>query len=216
MQRWTSLTLRAAFIVGFLIVLPVMAMPSVADFLDRLLYGQPESSVPPMTKPDLELAPREERELAQATRAAYEEPLSTEPALTDMAGNLRSAPPRLSRTPDFPPRHERPDSSRETEEPADVGPLDQATALKIDAIRGRLAELGAEYVRLELSADGRTYHCLCDMLLGGDPQETQAFEATRDDPVAAAEAVLAKVAAWRDAENAPEQASKSEPTVRPR
>ena len=68
---------------------------------------------------------------------------------------------------------------------------------KIDAVRSRLEELGAEYVRLEMSEDGRTFHCLCDMLLENSAGKTQPFEATRNDPVAAAEAVLENVEAWR-------------------
>ena len=102
MQRWTSFTLRAAFIVGFLIVLPVMAMPSVAGFLDRLLYGQPESSVPPVTKTDAELVPRKqpEKSKADASPAIYEVPLSEEPAPGGIAGNLQPPPPPLQRAPE--------------------------------------------------------------------------------------------------------------------
>ena len=205
MQRWTSFTLRAGFIIGFLIVLPVMAMPSVAGFLDRLLYGQPESSVPPVVKADTEFAPRKQpaQSRTDASPAAYEVPLPDEPATSGIAGNFQPPPPSLQRAPDFLPRTKKPASNEDAVDPADLGPLDQATARKIDAVRGRLEKLGAEYVRLELSEDGRTFHCLCDMLLGGETRETQPFEATRNDPVAAAEAVLANVEAWRRAESTP-------------
>lgn len=216
MQRWTSFTLRAGFIIGFLIVLPVMAMPSVAGFLDRLLYGQPENSVSPMTKTDADFAPRRQPEKSKpdASPAVYEVPLSEE--TSGIAGNFQPPPPPLQRAPDFLSRTQRPASIHDSADQSEVGPLDQATAQKIDAVRSRLEELGAEYVRLEMSEDGRTFHCLCDMQLGGEARETQPFEATRNDPVAAAEAVLANVQAWRNAERSPARVPKSGPAGRPR
>lgn len=102
-------------------------------------------------------------------------------------------------------------------EPApEVGPLDQATAARIDAIRGRLEEHGAEYVRLEMSADGREFHCLCHMLVGNDPSNIQPFEAVRKDPVDAVQAVLTSVESWRTAESAPVRSPKGGPETRPR
>jgi hypothetical protein len=215
MQRWTTFTLRAAFIIGFLIVLPVMAMPSVAGFLDRLLYGHSESSLPPAREPDSPPMPRVKTP-ADALQAAHEVPID-EPDPSGIAARIRSAPPPpLQRAPDFLPRDEKSAPNDPSAEPADVGPLDQATAKKIDVVRSRLEVLGAEYVRLEMSEDGRTYNCLCDMLLENSDGKTQPFEATRTDPVAAAEAVLANVEAWRNAETAPAQASKGGPASRPR
>ncbi|MGI8982453.1 MAG: hypothetical protein ACR2FY_24740 [Pirellulaceae bacterium] len=218
MQRWTSFTLRAGFIIGFLIVLPLMAMPSVAGFLDRLLYGPPESSVSPVTKTDADFAPRKqpEKSKADASPAVYEAPLPEELNTSGNAGNFQPPPPPLQRAPDFLSRTDRPAPIHDSNDQAEVGPLDQATAQKIDSVRSRLEELGAEYVRLEMSEDGRTFHCLCDMQLGGETKETQPFEATRHDPVAAAEAVLANVEAWRKAERSPARAPKSGPEARPR
>ena len=213
MQRWTSFTLRAVFIIGFLIVLPVMAMPSVASYLDRLLYGNGESSVSPVPEPEGSPV-RPVKSQPGASRATLEVPLSDEPAPSAIAERFHSAPPPpLQRAPDFLRRGGKGGLQEPT---TDVGPLDQATAQKIDAVRSRLEELGAEYVRLEMSEDGRTFHCLCDMLLGGNSKETQPFEASRNDPVAAAEAVLANVEAWRNAETSPARASKSGPASRPR
>ena len=215
MQRWTTFTLRAAFIIGFLIVLPVMAMPSVASFLDRLLYGNAESSLPPAKEPGSVREPRVKTP-ADASQAAHEVPIVDEPDPSGIAARIHAAPPPLQRVPDFLPRDEKLGPSGPSAEPADVGPLDQATAKKIDAVRGRLEELGADYVRLEMSEDGRSFHCLCDMLLENSGGKTQPFEATRDDPVAAAEAVLANVEAWRNVERAPARTSKGGPASRPR
>ncbi|MCE9529454.1 MAG: hypothetical protein K8R36_25675 [Planctomycetales bacterium] len=222
MQRWTTYTLRAVFIIGFLIVLPVMAMPSVAKLLDGLLYGEPEKSVPTT---GAEPAPAPSKSVvAEASQATHEVPLSADgTALPDELGSHGLAerfpvapPPPLQRAPDFLPRGEGPAAGESATPAADVGPLDQATANQIDAVRGRLEELGAEYVRLEMSEDGRTFHCLCDMLLGGEGNKTQPFEATRNDPVAAVRAVLTNVEAWRNAERTPARGTKSGPQSRTR
>lgn len=213
MQRWTSYTLRAVFIIGFLIVLPLMAMPSVATFLDGLLYGEPKSSVPATnSKPATE---QEQPTVAEASQATHEVPLPSEgsefhnePGSPSSAERFK-APPPLQPAPDFLRRTEEIDPSEKSEPDPDVGPLDQATALQIDAVRGRLEKLGAEYVRLEMSEDGRSFHCLCDMLLAGDGNKTQPFEATRNDPVAAVQAVLTNVEAWRNAEAASARGSKT-------
>jgi hypothetical protein len=216
MQRWTTFTLRAAFIVGFLIVLPVMAMPTVASFLDRLLYGNSESSLPPARQSDSEPVPRAKTP-PDASQATHEVPIVDEPDPSGIATRIHAAPPPpLQRVPDFLPRAETPGQNGPAAKSADVSPLDLATAAKIDAVRGRLEELGAQYVRLEMSEDGRTFHCLCDMLLENGGGKTQPFEATRSDPVAAAQAVLANVEAWRIAERTPVRTSIGGPASSPR
>lgn len=221
MQRWTSYTLRAVFIIGFLIVLPVMALPSVATFVDGLLYGKPKSSVPAS-----ELKPAAEQgqpAVAEATQVTHEVPLTfggspipDDPGSLSTAERFKATPPAMQAAPDFLRRAEEPMENEYGAPAADVGPLDEATARQIDAIRGRLEELGAEYVRLEMSEDGRTFHCLCDMLLAGEGSKTQPFEATRNDPVAAVQAVLANVEAWRSAERAPARVLQTGPPTRTR
>lgn len=221
MQRWTSYTLRAVFIIGFLIVLPVMALPSVATFVDGLLYGKPKSSVPASeSKPAAEQG---QPVVAEATQATHEVPIpfggspfQDEPGSTNMVERFATAPPVMQAAPDFLRRTEEPAKNENGVPAADVGPLDEATARQIDAVRGRLEELGAEYVRLEMSEDGRTFHCLCDMLLEGEGSKTQPFEATRNDPVAAVRAVLTNVEAWRSAERAPARVLQTGPPTRTR
>ena len=222
MQQWTTFTLRALFIIGFLIVLPVMAMPNVASLLDQFLYGKPESSVPPVLKPETPPPPRGPAR-AEASQVTHEVPLTSDgDAFSNRAerpgfsGGSQPAPPSFQRAPDFLPRDEQAKPGENSKPPVDIGPLDQATALRIDAVRSRLEELGAEYVRLEMSEDGRTFHCLCDMLMGNGGSKTLPFEATRNDPVAAAEAVLANVEAWRNAERPPARTSISGPSGRSR
>ena len=222
-MRWTSYALRAGFIVGFLIVLPVMAMPKMASLLDRLLYGESESTLPPASGIGGSVTPPESKTKDGAT-AIYESPLQTEspnsselPVDLDRTSPFNAGPPAMSPSPDFVRQagNAEPAANRDESE-ADIGPLDQATATKIDLVRSRLELLGAEYVRLEMSADGREFHCLCHMLLASDPSQIQPFEATRKDPVAAARAVLANVEAWRTAKRTPDRGSKSGPGGNPR
>jgi len=202
MQRWTNFALRAAFIVGFLVVLPLMAMPSVASFLDQLLYGTSEKSLPPAQEPR-ESAPLKTLVRADVSPAGLEVPVSEQASAAESESG-RFAPPPLQRAPDFVKTREPVDGPDRHAQPADdVGPLDQATAARIDAVRSRLEELGAEYIRLEMSEDGQNYHCLCEMLVGEKGDQTQPFTATRSDPVDAAQAVLARIEAWRAAESAP-------------
>ena len=223
MRHWTSYALRAGFIVGFLIVLPVMAMPKVAALLDRLLYGEPQSNLPPPSETGKSLIPRRS-EAADDAPVTHELPLQTEspissklPVDLNPASPFQAGPPALPSSPDFVRQagNSEPEPNPAQSGP-DVGPLDQATAAKIAVVRGRLEELGAEYVRLEMSADGREFHCLCHMLVSNDPSQIQPFEATRKDPVAAAQAVLSNVQAWRIAERAPLGAPKRGPPARPR
>ena len=223
MQRWTSYTLRAGFIIGFLIVLPVMAMPKVAALLDQLLYGESKSTLPPASGVGESGAPSNSKTTG-GSAAIPESPFQAEglssselPADLNSASPFQASPPAMPSAPDF----VRQAGNAEPATPldasgADIGPLDQATAAKIDVVRSRLEELGAEYVRLEMSADGREFHCLCHMLVGSDPDQIQPFEATRKDPVAAAQAVLSSVEAWRTAERTPAPGSKSGRELKPR
>jgi hypothetical protein len=215
MQRWTTFALRAAFILGFLVVLPVIALPSVARFLDEMLYGTLERTVPIAPDSSSLPAPRTSG-LAQAIPASLEVPVPDDSLPPEGARVPTVPPPEFRSVPDFLPAAEPPVSSLTSQKSAsEVSPLDKATAKKIDAIRRQLEELGAAYVRLEMSEDGLSFHCFCEMQLknGG---RTQSFEATRNDPVAAAEAVLAEVDGWRKGESSAAGGSKRGPELPPR
>jgi hypothetical protein len=218
MQRWTNFALRTAFIVGFLVVLPMIALPSVAAFLDQLLYGTAHSTIPAVPSSAGPLSDRATPPIANASPASLELSLPDESVPPADAERIQAVPPPpLGRAPNFlAPEHSNSQDPNSPKPAADVSPLDQATAQKIDAVRSRLEELGADYVALEMLEDGQTFHCFCDMLLENTGGQTQPFEATRNDPVAAAEAVLASVEAWRDAESSPAAAAKSRPKPPPR
>src|SRR5436190_17560866 len=100
MQRWTTFALRAAFILGFLIVLPVIALPSVARVLDELLYGTPQSTIPSAPDSGSSPAPRAS-ELAHATPAALELPLPDDSFPPDAERIPAVPPPEFRSVPDF-------------------------------------------------------------------------------------------------------------------
>src|SRR3954471_6503202 len=147
MQRWTSFTLRAVFILGFLVVMPVMALPQVAGLLDRLLYGHSENTVPPLKVEEEHGALSTTRHTAtaqEAARAGHEMPLDGEgsdqfasPGHATLASLAHVNPPPLKPAPDFLPQKQ---VVRDVQPSAEVGPLDQATAARIDAVRRRLEE----------------------------------------------------------------------------
>ena len=213
MQRWTTFALRAAFILGFLVVLPVIALPSVARFLDEMLYGTPERTVPFAPDSSSLQAPQTSG-LAHATPASLEVPVPDDSLPPEGARVPTVPPPEFRSVPDFLPAAE-PSVARLTPQKSASGlsPLDEATAKKIDAIRTQLEELGAAYVRLEVSEDGLSFHCLCEMLPRNGGGKTQSFEATRNDPIIAAEAVLDSVEAWRKADSSAAGGSKRGPEL---
>jgi hypothetical protein len=74
---------------------------------------------------------------------------------------------------------------------------DQAIA-RLQQIRQRLEQLGAEYVIVE-SLEGGRYRFHCRMLIDERSRFTKPFETSSFDPVAAGEQVLQSVQAWRAA-----------------
>lgn len=77
--------------------------------------------------------------------------------------------------------------------------IDDATLARLHAIRGRLEQLGADYVVVETTDGSGRYRFHCRMLLDRESQFTRPFEAIGADPLAAGEAVLRDVEAWRTA-----------------
>lgn len=203
-MRLTSLTIRTLFIIGFVIALPVIAVPDVARRLDELLYGKNHQPVPQM--------PQEESEekssnsaVADAAPVGYEKGLSDDadaPVVFPGArGGFAAEPPppefgAIPRVGDAAAAST--DNSATYPQSPEIGPLDEQATKRLGEIRQRLEDLGAEYVLLEMTADASEYHCYCRMLAAEGETQTQSFEVNRADPLEAAEAVLARVAAWRE------------------
>jgi hypothetical protein len=73
------------------------------------------------------------------------------------------------------------------------------TIARLQQIRQRLEDLGAEYVVVETTGDGGRYRFFCRMLVDQRSRFTRPFESSAFDPLAAGEQVLKDVETWRSA-----------------
>jgi hypothetical protein len=194
------LSLRAIFLLGFVTAMPVLALPPVARRIDELLYGPPPADFgrPPAAAPvaDDSLPPAPQQHPAmQPSVQRFDE---HSPAPSGIVQSSFTAPvhaPSLAPTPEFaltdPPR-------ASGLNPAPEPKIDPGTISKLQQIRERLEQLGADYVVVEVQ-DGGRYRFFCRMLVDGRSSFTKQFEATSFDALAAGEQVLRDVTAWRSA-----------------
>jgi hypothetical protein len=190
-------SLRALLLIGFVIAMPVLALPPVAQRVDELLYGPPPDDfgqpgeAPPLQDPI---------PLAAAQHVAPLGHLEQGPAAEYLAAAYPPRPqgldavgvgsPVLAPTPAFAPEATVP--AHNTSEPA----VTESTIARLHEIRQRLEQLGAEYVVVETTGGG-SYRFHCRMLVDARSRFTRPFEATLGDPLAAGEEVLRAVEAWR-------------------
>ena len=80
--------------------------------------------------------------------------------------------------------------------------IDDTTMARLQEIRDRLEQLGADYVVVETTDGTGRYRFHCRMLVDRESQFTRPFESVGADPLAAGEAVLRDVEAWRIAATA--------------
>ena len=198
-----SVSLRAMLLIGFVIAMPVLALPAVARRLDDWLYGPPPATSA-MTPLRSELAQslepqREER----ASPASFDEiePATTSRPTYEGLDAATAVPPLLSGAPAFPPLVT---TTPDTAPPAatsaaQIGPLSDAAAARLQQIRKELERLGAEYMILETTQGTGTYRFACDIRVDERTRYTRPFEAIAADPLAAAEQVLTEVSSWQAA-----------------
>ncbi|MCI0358312.1 MAG: hypothetical protein L0211_07505 [Planctomycetaceae bacterium] len=197
-----SVSLRAIFLIGFVIAMPILALPSVARRLDDWIYGPPptEHAISPLTS---ELAQVIEPQVAERASPASFDEIESSLASRQSPGGLDApspTPPLLSPLPAFPPlvSTPQPESGTSQSEPS-IGPLSDAAAARLQQIRGELERLGADYIVLETTDGGGNYRFHCDVRVDEKTRYTRPFEAAGTDPLAAAERVLAEVSSWRTA-----------------
>jgi hypothetical protein len=201
-----TVSLRAVFLIGFVIAMPILALPAVARRLDDWLYGPPPAG---FSQPS-ERAPLpkglEPYAAERASPASYDEIEPLEVSATRQPGEGLDAtltgPPLLSPLPTFQPLVSPPTAP--TSPPAtpttdSEQPLSEAAVERLTQIRDRLEELGAEYLVLETVEGEGQYRFRCDMQIAPASPLTREFSATAADPLAAAENVLAEIADWRNA-----------------
>ena len=116
---------------------------------------------------------------------------------------LPSAPPPLEKLPAFSPLESPaqsvPDHGETESEETVAQPIDESVLAKLQEIRARLEDLGADYVLLEATEDTGRYRFHCRMLVDDQTSYTRQFEADSTDPLAAAQQVLREIEAWRTA-----------------
>lgn len=200
-------SLRAIFLLGFIVAMPVLALPSVARRIDEWLYGRPPADFgrpptpPPITAEPV--APSSQPAVAKSSiaPARFDEPspvpqnfiATTQAAIPSPVAASRyepAVPPPLPALPPFA------DSAAPAASPEPK--IDERTIARLQQIRERLEQLGAEYVLVDLQDSGR-FRFHCRMLVDPRTTYTRPFDATSFDSVAAGEQVLADVEKWRQA-----------------
>jgi hypothetical protein len=192
------LSLRALFLLGFVVAMPVLALPPVARWMDELLYGTPPSD---FGRPPVSASPHKEKEVVQplvaepVSHAGFAEAgpaaVGKSPGGLEVAG---AQPPNLAPLPAFAPLVPPHPVAVELE-----SKIDERTMTQLQEVRRRLEELGAEYVVVE-TIDGSGQYCFrCRMLVDQQSRFTRSFEASSPDPVVASQQVLRAVETWRSA-----------------
>jgi len=191
------LSLRALFLLGFVVAMPVLALPPVARWMDELLYGLPPSD---FARPPMSASPSKAKEVIPPLAA---DPVShagfaeAGPAAVGQGSRgleSSSTPPPLTPLPSFAPLVPPQPVATELETK-----IDERTMAQLQEVRRRLEELGAEYVVVE-TIDGSGQYCFrCRMLVDPQSRLPHRFEATAADPIAAAQQVLRAVESWRSA-----------------
>jgi len=189
------LSLRALFLLGFVVAMPILALPPVARWVDELLYGPPPTD---FGRPPGNPSPQDTPQPLVAERLS---PTGfSEVGPTGMAQRTAGSeatwtePPPLSPLPSFAPLSPSPVGTTAPEVS-----IDERAMARLQEVRQRLEELGAEYIVVE-STDGTGQFCFrCRMLVEPQSRFTRSFEAAAADPVAAAQQVLREVEGWHSA-----------------
>ncbi len=189
-------SLRAIFLVGFIVAMPVLALPSVARRIDEWLYGAPPADFgrppvpPPLTQEPIAPVAR-----SPVAPARFDEPSPAPQSYVQQAsatsGYDTAVPPPLAASPFMPAA----DTVPLAASPAEPQ-IDERTIARLQQIRQRLEELGAEYVLVDTQESGR-FRFHCRMIVDARTRATRSFEGASFDPVAAGEQVLGDVEKWR-------------------
>jgi hypothetical protein len=192
-------SLRAIFLVGFIIAMPVLALPTVARRIDEWLYGAaPADFGRPPVPPPLTAEPIAPVARLPVAPARFDEPSPAPQSYVQQASATGSYEPAIrtplpTSAPFMPPNQVAPPAASPTEPQ-----IDERTIARLQQIRQRLEELGAEYVLVDTQDSGR-FRFHCRMIVDARLRATRSFEGASFDPVAAGEQVLVEVERWRTA-----------------
>jgi hypothetical protein len=188
-----ALSVKAFVLFGLIVALPLLALPVAARLIDARL-----SSAPPA-------------ELSAESSMAGSEEVVALPMIVERVSPAADADPvdfgaspitGLDDTGAPPPAP--PTAFEPLLAPAVASPLaeeevviDDQTVARLQEVRTRLEELGADYVIVETTDAGGRFRFHCRMQVDANSPFTRPFEAISPDPVAAGEQVLREVEAWR-------------------
>lgn len=187
-----AVSFRMVVLFGFIVALPLLALPVAARLIDERLNGTPPA--------DLAAAPLLESPAESVTLPVFVErisPAADDPASADDRArgglDVAAAPPPEPPT-SFDPLWT--PTATPTAAESDVQ-IDEATVARLQQIRQRLEELGADYVIVETTDVSGRFRFYCRMIVEAQSRFTRPFEAISADPLAAGEQVLKDVEAWR-------------------
>jgi hypothetical protein len=185
-----AVSFRMVVLFGFIVALPLLALPVAARLIDERLNGTPPA--------DLAAAPLLANPAASVTLPVLVERASA--AADDPASTGDRAPGGLdvAAAPPEPPASFDPLwalTAAPSKAESDVQ-IDENTIARLQQIRQRLEELGADYVIVE-TTDSSRFRFHCRMIVEAQSRFTRPFEAISADPLAAGEQVLQDVEAWR-------------------
>jgi hypothetical protein len=184
------MSFRAIFLVGFVIAMPVLALPAVARRMDEWLYGSAATPLPP--SPAAAPLPMQVVEPTTAERAS---PASYVEVDVPPATGRRGAEADVQ-IPDFPPEQALPWS---VQQPASQTSLSASQMNRLREIRQALEDLGAQYILLEMTEGTSEYRFHCQMKVSDNAPYTREFEASGPEPLAAGEQVLVAARNWHAA-----------------
>ena len=194
-----TLSWRAIMLLGFVFVMPLLALPTVARRLDDWLYGPPPAEFSRPHQQELEQA-IEPQVVERASPASFEQ--VEPPAMLarrephEGLDALAPSPPPLDPHPSFDRLASASGAAAASSQSGAA--LDEATAGRLEEIRQQLEGLGADYVRLE-ATDGGGYRFYCQIRHSEHASYSRPFEAVSADPVEAGQRVLREVSVWRTA-----------------
>lgn len=220
MFRLTGLSVRAFFLIGFIIALPVLAIPKISELTDRYLYGPEKAAVGDGTAAPAGQTIEPYGDIG-ASPASFDAPLfapeSHGPA-PERAPWQNDLPPSFGPEPRFASRGDTPASQAIPQPPAysadtasyDQGgysaaattpasPFGEEILSQLQQIRAALELMGAQALVLEAVEGTSNYHFHCEVQLNPQSPYTRQFEAVSPDPLLAAETVLAEVTRFRQA-----------------
>jgi hypothetical protein len=184
-----AVSFRTIVVLGLIVALPLLALPVAARLIDERLNGTPP--------PDLAAAPLLESQSESVTLPVFVErvsPASADDGFQELGGLDAASSPPPAPPASFDPLWTPATASADA--PSEVQ-IDEATIARLQQIRQRLEELGADYVIVESTDESGRFRFHCRMMVQAQSRFTRPFEAISADPLAAGEQVLKEVEAWR-------------------